>query len=365
MSKVSLCAIVKNEEKILASSLSSIKDLVDEIIIVDTGSTDKTIEIARQYTDQIHHFTWIDDFSAARNFCSQFAQHDYILRWDADFVLDASSLERALTYKSNDFANADLIYFTFNNEFTSENKSLISAPNFFIYRKELFHWESPIHNKLVLNDETVSPTTKYFADIQVNHFKDFVTKAHRYKQTKQLVQQELQKNPNNLYLQFLYAEGLMFDSNYEQAIETLLFFLHHSINEDPEKIVIAIEMLVYAYLKSNSLSMAKMILKKYESLFKTNPRFILTQADVTVLNDRSKAKELYIGFLTTKHMLSKSYSHNHERFEVHPYIMLGQIELLGRNNKKAITFFEQALHSTRLESTKQKLEILIKQNSIF
>ena len=60
--------IVKNEEKILDRCLSTVVDLVDEVVIVDTGSTDATKEIAARYTDKIYDFRWIDDFSAARNF---------------------------------------------------------------------------------------------------------------------------------------------------------------------------------------------------------------------------------------------------------------------------------------------------------
>ena len=70
--------IVKNEEEHLANCLNSVKDIVDEIIIVDTGSMDATKEIARQFTDQIYDFTWIDDFSAARNFSFSKVKMDYL-----------------------------------------------------------------------------------------------------------------------------------------------------------------------------------------------------------------------------------------------------------------------------------------------
>ena len=78
MITISLCMIVKNEERILARCLDSVKDLVDEIIIVDTGSADATKRIAAEYTDKIYDFTWIDDFSAARNFAFSKATGDYI-----------------------------------------------------------------------------------------------------------------------------------------------------------------------------------------------------------------------------------------------------------------------------------------------
>ena len=68
MITISLCMIVKNEEAILARCLDSVADLMDEIIIVDTGSDDRTKEIARRYTDQVSDYVWEDDFADARKF---------------------------------------------------------------------------------------------------------------------------------------------------------------------------------------------------------------------------------------------------------------------------------------------------------
>ena len=64
MITISLCLIVKNEEQVLDRCLNSVKDVVDEIVIVDTGSTDHTLGIATKYEARIFHFDWIDDFSA-------------------------------------------------------------------------------------------------------------------------------------------------------------------------------------------------------------------------------------------------------------------------------------------------------------
>ena len=67
MAKLALCMIVRNEEDRLETCLESVKDAVDEMVIVDTGSTDRTKEIAARYTDKVFDFVWSDDFSAARN----------------------------------------------------------------------------------------------------------------------------------------------------------------------------------------------------------------------------------------------------------------------------------------------------------
>ena len=73
---VSLCMIVRNEGHQLAECLTPVADLFDEIVIVDTGSTDQTVRIARQFTPHVHHFPWCDDFAAARNASLQHATGD-------------------------------------------------------------------------------------------------------------------------------------------------------------------------------------------------------------------------------------------------------------------------------------------------
>lgn len=83
MATVSLCMIVKNEERVLARCLESVRECMDEIIIVDTGSSDATKEIAARYTDKIYDFEWIDDFAAARNFSFSKASMDFAMWLDA------------------------------------------------------------------------------------------------------------------------------------------------------------------------------------------------------------------------------------------------------------------------------------------
>ena len=92
MAKLSLSMIVKNEEKFLKDCLESVKNVVDEIVIVDTGSTDKTIKIAELHGAKIYHFKWVNDFSAARNYSLSKCTGDWILYLDADERLDKKSI---------------------------------------------------------------------------------------------------------------------------------------------------------------------------------------------------------------------------------------------------------------------------------
>ncbi|MFA6978802.1 MAG: glycosyltransferase [Ignavibacteriaceae bacterium] len=89
---ITLSMIVKNEEKHLANCLESVKKVVDEIVLVDTGSTDNTLEIAKKYSAKIFHFEWINDFAAARNFALEKSFGDWILYLDADECLSQKSV---------------------------------------------------------------------------------------------------------------------------------------------------------------------------------------------------------------------------------------------------------------------------------
>lgn len=92
--RLSVCLIVKNEEKFLAQCLKSIRDVAQQIVVVDTGSTDRTVEIAKEFGAEIHSFTWCDDFSAARNAALERATGDWVLALDADEELSAKDHDK-------------------------------------------------------------------------------------------------------------------------------------------------------------------------------------------------------------------------------------------------------------------------------
>ena len=99
MIRLSLCMIVKNEEAVLTRVLTSAIQFADEILVADTGSTDRTVEIARQYTKHIYHYPWNDDFAAARNFICEKVSTEYWMWLDADDIVPAESITAILKLK--------------------------------------------------------------------------------------------------------------------------------------------------------------------------------------------------------------------------------------------------------------------------
>ena len=147
MITISLCMIVKNESRILARCLSSIADLMDEIIIIDTGSTDNTKEIAREYTDKVFDFTWTGSFADARNYSFSKATQDYIYCADADEVLDDKNRERFDHLKTSLLPEIEIVQMYYVNQLqynTMYNFDREYRPKLFRRLRE-FVWVHPIH----------------------------------------------------------------------------------------------------------------------------------------------------------------------------------------------------------------------------
>lgn len=165
MITISLCMIVKNEEAVLANCLDSIADLMDEIIIVDTGSKDRTKEIARKYTSRIYDFKWNGSFADARNFSFSKATCEYIYCADADEVLDSENHDRFVLLKKGLLPEIDIVQMYYCNQLsynTIYNYDKEYRPKLY-KRLRTFTWHNPIH-------ETVSlEPVIYNSEIEIMH----------------------------------------------------------------------------------------------------------------------------------------------------------------------------------------------------
>ncbi|WP_422661346.1 glycosyltransferase [Paenibacillus sp. EC2-1] len=160
--------IVRQEEDTLGRLLESVKDIVDEINIVDTGSTDKTKEVARQYTDRVFDFKWIDDFSAARNYSFSKATKQYVLWLDADDVLTEQDIERFKHLKQT-MPIVDRVTMTYNLGFDAEGRVTTSLRRNRLVRRECnFQWIGAVHEYLAVGGTFLD------SDVCITHHKEKV-----------------------------------------------------------------------------------------------------------------------------------------------------------------------------------------------
>ena len=170
MVTISLCMIVKNEEKVLSRCLDSIANLVDEIIIVDTGSVDQTKEIAANYTSKIYSYPWIDDFSAARNYSFSKASMDYCMWMDADDILEDTEKEKFLQLKQSLEIDTNIIMMKYN---TSFDEAGVPA---FSYFRERWIKNIPINRWIGEVHEVITPNGKViYSDIAISHKKESIS----------------------------------------------------------------------------------------------------------------------------------------------------------------------------------------------
>lgn len=262
---ISLCMIVKNEENNLRKCLSSISNYVDEIIIIDTGSTDNTKEIARKFTDKIFDYNWDNDFAKARNFSISKAKNDWILVLDADEIVI-------------NFNNISVLNFI--NEHTDcvgrikrinifEDKGVkkyIERINRF-FNKNYYHYEGIIHeqikNKGNFNYSMID------INITVEHIgyqKEVVERSNKLERNINLLNKALGENMNDPYLHYQLGKSYYMAKNYELSVMEFEKALYLIDNYSFEYVEDLIETYGYAML---NLGRYKEVLEiaKYEKYY--------------------------------------------------------------------------------------------------
>lgn len=164
MFTISLCMIVKNEECIIERCLDSVQRVVDEINIIDTGSTDRTKDIVQNYTSRIYDFIWCDDFARARNFSFQQATKDYILWLDADDVITSEHQQKLLQLKYSLYPNVDAVSMDYDIALDADGSVEAREKRYRLVKRQChFQWYGAVHEYLEVSGQL------YHSDIAVTH----------------------------------------------------------------------------------------------------------------------------------------------------------------------------------------------------
>lgn len=208
MTTISLCMIVRNEELKISRCLESVKDFVDEIVIVDTGSTDRTLEIAKKYTDNVHQVLWEDDFSKARNQSVSFSHGDYILVMDADEMVSnrTGKFIRAFVENNSKKLGKIKIVNSFNiNDEIQESTSFITR----IFPRNCY-FEGKIHEQIV------SDLNKINTKIEIYH--DGYLELDKGERNLLLLLNEIKHKPNDVYLLYQIGKEYKIKNEIEMAL---------------------------------------------------------------------------------------------------------------------------------------------------
>ncbi|MBN1626771.1 MAG: glycosyltransferase [Deltaproteobacteria bacterium] len=219
---ISACMIVKNEEEFLENCLRSIAAYVDEIIIVDTGSTDNTVEIAKRFTDRVYSHPWENSFGKARNQALQYSSGDWIFQIDADEELIAVSGERMLmaVREAND---ADVIYVNLLCSYAKGTKKSLNKYERIFKNNGIIHYEGNIH------EQVVGGTKAFYSCIELLHHGYDVNEEKalkKFERTTGLLKKEIEKDPENpVYHHFIsasYYSRRMFEEAADEAVTAVV-----------------------------------------------------------------------------------------------------------------------------------------------
>lgn len=206
---VSACLIVKNEEQFLPDCLTSIKGWVDEIIVVDTGSTDRTVEIAKSFGAKIFHQKWQHNFSFHRNFSMTQATKKWVFILDADeriFVDDGRKIKKLLKHIKQDVVSFIVCNVRKNGIGGWEIYSRISSLR--LFRRSLnLQYEGAIHNQLILND-TLDGYRSSFRIYHLGYDLDLATMKIKQKRRIEICKKSVKDEPQNPITWFNYAKTL-------------------------------------------------------------------------------------------------------------------------------------------------------------
>lgn len=218
MISLSLCMIVKNEEAVLERILKPVSQVMDAILIADTGSSDRTKEIAEQYTSQVFDFPWCDDFSAPRNFLLEKVSTDYWMWLDADDVLNEENLERLKSLKETLDPGTDVVMMEYAAGFDQSGRTTFSYFRERIMKTSRnFRWNGAVH-------ETVIPEGNIiYSDVVIQHRKYGKSDPDRNLRIYEKILAEGEKL--ELRHQLYYGRELYYHQRYPETEAVLVEFL--------------------------------------------------------------------------------------------------------------------------------------------
>ena len=257
MKTLALCMIVKNEEAVLERCLQCVKHIVDEIIIVDTGSTDRTVEIAHKYTSKVYHFTWQNNFAKARNFSFSKASADYILWLDADDILLPSAQNKLIALKKSLTGAVDCYFLKYDMQaMQAEENAFCFFRERIVKNNQNFYWQGAAHEFLVVYGNIVQ------VDIAITHQKSDLQKRQNHRNLLCYCHHFAKEGFATAREIYYCARELLDNRQYALAISLLEYFLHQKEGWKEDKLCACL-------LLSNAYLATKQTKKALNALYKS------------------------------------------------------------------------------------------------
>jgi glycosyltransferase involved in cell wall biosynthesis len=364
MLDLSLCMIVKNEEHVLRRCLKSVKDIVDEIIIADTGSTDNTIKIAAEFTDSIYEYEWTDSFSDARNFVQTKASGKWILVLDADEFVDRDNLinfkNKLIEQEVAENAFAATIY-----NFTGAKGDHIvqhNSPRIYRNNGEL-KYNRTIHEQLAyLNGEYV---VSKMCDLIIYHsgyLKEEMQNKDKSSRNKKLLEKQKSDAGQTAFDYYNMGNEFLSLGNIEKALESFQKAYLNKKDINLGWVPLAVVEIAVCLINLKRYKEALSVIADAESIWINAPEFLCLKGQVYFLQNRYDGSKEQLLFLLENKDRYNGIIKSIDFVELHPYIYLGYIYEKEGDLARAISNYAHVLsvNKTNLSIIERLLSILSK-----
>lgn len=358
MLPISICIIMKNEEKHIANCLEALishgfgpDGTNGEIVLVDTGSTDKSITIAKKYLPEIFHFDWIGDFAAAKNYAVSCAKNDWVMIIDTDEYMqtfDSDAVQKYMTEHTKEIGTILSVVPVEENNINTKRLFQVER----MFNRNYYHFIYPIHEQLVpINN--CCPLKYYEIPVSILHHgydgsKDALEK--KAKRNNDILFKELEKRPDDPYLYFQIAQSYLLCRDMEAAYEWYGKGLAYDIDPSMEYA----QMMVIGYgdcmLATGREKEALSLLSVYDD-FCSTPEFVFLAGEIYMNNEMYL--QAYSEFLKCLSMKPNRTEGVTSFFAYHNIAVIN--EILG-NKDMAIEFYKKAGDYPR---SKERLEELL------
>ncbi|MFC4182820.1 glycosyltransferase [Saccharococcus thermophilus] len=342
---LSLCMIVKNEERVLKRCLDSVYGIVDEIVIVDTGSTDSTKEIALKYVDKIYEFEWTNSFADARNYAQKQANGEWILILDADEYVDRESLQQLVTILKNSKEDIDGYDVTIYNFMGTYGERVLQHRSTRIYRNDpnICYYRS-IHEQLRKNEnQELTTETIPFIIYHSGYMTQTVKEKNKNERNAELIKKELNSSNSKGFDYFNLANEYLSKAEVEEALKYYLkaYKLKPDFRFSWVSICIVQIILCLKYLER--FNDALKVISDAEHIYSETPDFKYLRGEIYYLQHRyDDALEVLTELVNNKHKYQK-FIKSIEYLEYDPHILLGHIYKYKGNIQEAVHHYTSAL----------------------
>ncbi|MCT8140152.1 glycosyltransferase [Anaerobacillus sp. CMMVII] len=362
---LSLCMIVKNEERTLDRCLSSVKDVVDEIIIVDTGSIDRTLEIANRYVQRVYEYEWNNSFSDARNFAQSKASGKWILVLDADEFVDTDNLKLAIDELKESKSSAEAFQVKIYNFTGKYGERIIQHKSIRLYRNSSsIKYYRLIHEQLkkVTGDLEVGSInlTLYHS----GYLNSTMKEKNKSERNTHLLDNEIVLSGNSAFDYFNLGNEYLVTNETEKALEAFVNGYNKKISFNISWIPFCLVQIVNCLISLQRYEEALRVIADAENIFPASPDFKVFKANIYLSQHRyTDALEVLVSTIET-HGDDNHCIVSIDYREYYPHLLLGKVYKKQNELSNAVFHFSKAYSFNKSkEALSELLNILYKNES--